>query len=234
MGTRGSHCCTYLLGIFWSALDSFLPWHLNEMVSTELTICLTLAAGALPAIPFMWFSEHIVDFCGHTNLLIIAFIFYIVRYTAVYALWNPWWLLLCNEALEFLTLSLAWLAAILYLRHLVPRHLTATGQGMAVAAHFCIGRCIGCIISGALSSSESGPGSLISLYQIGAIAAAVVASLYFIAYHCCFKQRCFSPGGTRGSSSRPGVSAGPTTNGTYTPLRVYHNSGADGQKTQRY
>ena len=78
----------------------------------------------------------------------------------------------------------------------------------------------------------TGPGSFIELYQIGAIAAAVVASLYFIAYHCCFKQCCFAPGGTRGSSSRPGVSAGPTTNGTYTPLRVYHNAGADGQKTQ--
>lgn len=64
-------------------------------------------------------------------------------------------MLLCCEALEFLTLSLAWLAAILYLRHLVPRHLTATGQGLAVAAHFCIGRSIGAIIAGALSSDES-------------------------------------------------------------------------------
>jgi patatin-like phospholipase/acyl hydrolase len=38
----------------------------------------------------------------------------------------------------------------------VPRHLTATGQGLAVAAHFCIGRSIGSIIAGALSSGESG------------------------------------------------------------------------------
>lgn len=71
-------------------------------------------------------------------------------------MWSPWWLLLCCEALEFLTLSLAWLAAILYLRQLVPRRLTATGQGLAVAAHFCIGRSVGSIIAGALSSDESG------------------------------------------------------------------------------
>ena len=76
-------------------------------------------------------------------------------FPALYALWSPWWLLLCCEALEFLTLSLAWLAAILYLRHLVPHRLTATGQGLAVAAHFCIGRSIGAIIAGALSSDES-------------------------------------------------------------------------------
>lgn len=221
-----------LLGIFWSALDSYLPWHLKELMGSELLLCLTLTAGALPAVPVMWFSEQVVNYCGHSNLLIIAFIFYIVRYTALYALWSPWWLLLCCEALEFLTLSLAWLAAILYLRHLVPRHLTATGQGLAVAAHFCIGRSIGSIIAGALSSGESGAGSLIYLYQAGAVAAAVVATIYFIGYHCCFKPRCLAPKSTRGSPSQAGVPSGPTTNGTYTPLRVYHNAGAEGQKIQ--
>ncbi|PSN54364.1 hypothetical protein C0J52_14108 [Blattella germanica] len=165
-----------LLGIFWSALDSFLP-------------CRSTACHPI----------------------------HVVFRAPLYALWSPWWLLLCSEALEFLTLSLAWLAAILYLRHLVPRHLTATGQGLAVAAHFCIGRCIGSIIAGALASPDS---------------AAVVASLYFIIYYCCFKPRCLSSAGTGGSPSRPGVSTGPTTNGTYTPLRVYHNAGADGQKAQ--
>ena len=86
--------------------------------------------------------------------------------TALYGLWNPWWLLLCSEALEFLTLTLAWLATILYLRHLVPRHLTATGQGLAVAAHFCIGRFFGSIISGVLSSSESGKESLFNDFSL--------------------------------------------------------------------
>jgi len=55
--------------------------HLNELFGSELLLCLTLTAGALPAIPVMWFSQHVVDYCGHSNLLIIAFIFYIVRYT---------------------------------------------------------------------------------------------------------------------------------------------------------
>ncbi|XP_069691081.1 uncharacterized protein SP1173 isoform X1 [Periplaneta americana] len=221
-----------LLGIFWSALDSFFPWHVKELLGSELLLCLTLTAGALPAIPVMWFSEQVVDYCGHSNLLIVAFIFYIVRYTALYALWSPWWLLLCCEALELLTLSLAWLAAILYLRHLIPRHLTATGQGLAVAAHFCIGRCIGSILAGVLASGESGAGSLMMMYQIGSVAAAVVATIYFIAYHCCFKSHWLSPRNSRGSPTRQGMSPGATTNGTYTPLRVYHNARADGQKVQ--
>jgi hypothetical protein len=50
-------------------------------MGSELLLCLTLTAGALPAVPVMWFSEQVVNYCGHSNLLIIAFIFYIVRYT---------------------------------------------------------------------------------------------------------------------------------------------------------
>lgn len=101
--------------------------------------------GAPPA-----YKSRVLSLCHLSLRGVVCF------FTALYALWSPWWLLLCCEALEFLTLSLAWLAAILYLRHLVPRHLTATGQGLAVAAHFCIGRSIGSIIAGALSSGESG------------------------------------------------------------------------------
>lgn len=32
-----------------------------------------------------------------------------------------------------------WVTAILYLRHLVPRHLTVTAQALPVIAHFCVG-----------------------------------------------------------------------------------------------
>lgn len=78
----------------------------------------------------------------------------------------------------------------------------------------------------------SGPGSLMYLYQVGAVAAAVVATLYFIGYHCCFKPHCLGPRSTRGSQAHSGVPSGPTTNGTYTPLRVYHNAGTDDQKVQ--
>lgn len=51
----------------------------------------------------------------------------------------PWWILLF-ESLEVFTLALMWVTAILYLRHLVPRRFTVTGQASAVVAHFCIGK----------------------------------------------------------------------------------------------
>lgn len=51
---------------------------------------------------------------------------------------TPWWVLI-SEAFEIFTLALMWITAVLYLRHLVPRKFTVTGQGMAVVAHFCLG-----------------------------------------------------------------------------------------------
>lgn len=48
------------------------------------------------------------------------------------------WIVVC-EILEVFTISLVWVTAILYFRHLVPRKYTATGQALPVIAHFCIG-----------------------------------------------------------------------------------------------
>nr|CAD7197746.1 unnamed protein product [Timema douglasi] len=212
-----------LMGAFWSALDSFLPWHLLELKGSELMIGVTLAVGALPAIPFLWWSEKVVDYCGHSNLLITAFTFYIIRYTGLSFITDPWWTLVC-ESFEVFTLSLMWVTAILYMRHLVPRHLTTTGQGIAVIAHFCIGRSLGALIGAVISSYSTEEHSLVMVYRVGAVVAAIVASVYFTVYHCCLKPRCLAPAGPGGMTPQTGAQ-GPTSNGTYTPLRVYHNGG---------
>ena len=62
----------------------------------------------------------------------------LVRFTGLSLVSDPWWSLI-SEALEVFTLGIMWVTAILYLRHLVPRHLTVTAQAWPVIAHFCIG-----------------------------------------------------------------------------------------------
>lgn len=52
---------------------------------------------------------------------------------------NATLLFLC-EFLEIFTLHVMYVTAVLYLRHLVPRKLTACGQALPVIAHFCIGK----------------------------------------------------------------------------------------------
>ncbi|XP_039279883.1 uncharacterized protein LOC111045438 isoform X2 [Nilaparvata lugens] len=216
-----------LLGTFWSCLDSYLPWYLVlELEGNDLLLALTFVAGALPSLPFLWFAETIVFYCGHTNLFITAFTFYIIRYTGLLFFSNPWWILLC-EGLEVFTLSIMWASAILYIRQVIPRHLTTVGQSLAVIAHFCLGRSIGAVLGGILSQNDS----LIQVYRVCAVVAAFVATAYYIIYYCCIKPKCLKPP-TRGYRNPHNAMQGSNTNGTYTPLKVYNKQGDKGSNNQ--
>ncbi|XP_076169472.1 uncharacterized protein LOC143147766 isoform X2 [Ptiloglossa arizonensis] len=218
-----------VMGTFWSAMDSYLPLHLQKLGANELPIGVAMTVGAVPAFLFLWKSEHLVDYCGHSNLLITAFTVYIIRFTGLSLVAGPWWSLI-SEALEVFTLGIMWVTAILYLRHLVPRHLTVTAQALPVIAHFCVGRCIGAVIGAYISVDDSDIiDSLRFVYRCMAVAAAGVAALYFILYHGLLKPRCHAHT-IQGPRQPPTVVQAMNGNGNYTPLRVYHNGmGRKGQ-----
>ncbi|XP_076231800.1 uncharacterized protein LOC143177626 isoform X2 [Calliopsis andreniformis] len=218
-----------VMGTFWSAMDSYLPLHLQKLGGDELLIGVAMTVGAIPALLFLWKSEHLVDYCGHSNLLITAFTVYIIRFTGLSLVAGPWWSLI-SEGLEVFTLAIMWVTAILYLRHLVPRHLTVTAQALPVIAHFCVGRCIGAVIGAYINVVDSDiVVSLRFVYRYMAVAAAVVAVLYFVLYHGLLKPRCHAYT-IQGPRHPPTVVQAMNGNGNYTPLRVYHNGmGRKGQ-----
>ncbi|KYM76774.1 Major facilitator superfamily domain-containing protein 6 [Atta colombica] len=218
-----------VMGTFWSAMDSYLPLHLQILGGDELSIGVAMTVGAIPAFLFLWKSEHLVDYCGHSNLLITAFTMYIIRFTGLSLVSDPWWSLI-SEALEVFTLGIMWVTTILYLRHLVPRHLTVTAQAWPVIAHFCIGRCLGSVIGAYINlGDEDIVQSLRFVFRCMAVAAAIVASLYFVLYHGILKPRCHAH--TIQSSRQPStIVQAMNGNGNYAPLRVYHNGmGRKGQ-----
>lgn len=137
--------------------------HIVQLRGTPLLIGLTVTVGSLPAVLYLFFAEKIVDYCGHSNILILGFVNYIVHFTGMTQVKQPVRklaviiinyivfvaaltfiddprFLLIVEALEIFTLHLMWVTAILYLRHLVPRKFTACGQALPVIAHFCLGK----------------------------------------------------------------------------------------------
>jgi len=200
-----------LLGLLSSAIDSYIPWE-----------CVVLAL--IPSAPVLWYSEKVVDYCGHSNILIVAFTFYIIRYTGL-LIFEEIWALFLFGALEVFTLILSWSTAILYFRHLVPRHFLVTGQAVAVIAFFCIGRCLGSVMGAVLF--EHIKNSTIpkwsdyyseTLYRVGAVLAAVIATTYFVLYHFCLKHK-WRRQSTK--TARPIVQE-TNTNGTYTPLKIYN------------
>lgn len=213
----------FLLGIFWNAIDTFLPWHVANIESGKpLIVGLTITVGALPAVLFFIFAERIVDYCGHSNILIFCFVNYIVHHLALILIEEAP-LLLIVEFLEIFSLHVMYITAVLYLRHLVPRKLTACAQALPVVAHFCLGRGIGALLGG-IAYSEY-PDKFPSVHKWFTIAAAIIAILYFCAYHFYLRPKCAAAPHLPPDPA-PAVVQSMNGNGSYTPLRVYHHEKA--------
>ncbi|CAG9765500.1 unnamed protein product [Ceutorhynchus assimilis] len=214
----------FSLGVFWNSIDSFLPWHIAKLsAGTSLIIGLTITVGAIPAVLFLIFAEKIVDYCGHSNILIFCFVNYILHHLALLLIdtSNPAPYLLLCEFLEIFTLHVMYVTAVLYLRHLVPRKLTACGQALPVIAHFCLGRFVGAFLGG--TAHDEYPYNFTRVHQAFTIAAAIVAFIYYCAYHFYLKPKCAAPVHLPPDPA-PAIIQSMNGNGSYTPLRVYHNS----------
>lgn len=183
--------------------------------------------AAIPAIFILWNAEIIVDYCGHANILIAAFAVHILRYTGLAYMDSPWYALL-THSLESITLVLVFATLILYMRHLVPRRLIATGQALPVIAMLCIGNALGTLIPPVYETNKH------KLFWDSAVIAAIVGILYFTLYHFYLVRKCGaarqappSPADLQthtevGNAGQNG--SAPTANGNnYTPLRIYHN-----------
>lgn len=101
--------------------------------------------AGIPAIILLWFAERIIDYCGHANILIAAFATHIVRFIALFTIESPWYAL-ATHSLESITIVLVFVTLVLYMRHLFPRRLIATGQAVAVIATLCLGNAFGIIV----------------------------------------------------------------------------------------
>lgn len=80
-----------ILGIMWGFVESFLFWYLLDLEAPKFLLGLTLTTGAIVSLPFLhsadWFLAHL----GHTNLMIIALVFYFIRYVGYSLIHSPFW-----------------------------------------------------------------------------------------------------------------------------------------------
>jgi hypothetical protein len=67
------------LGVFWGGMETFLYWYLEDLGASRLLLGLTVAVGAVPAIPVFFAIRPILRICGHANLLIVALTLYSAR-----------------------------------------------------------------------------------------------------------------------------------------------------------
>ncbi|XP_045534115.1 uncharacterized protein LOC106708597 [Papilio machaon] len=209
-----------LLGALCTTIDSYVPWTIVELNGTLTQVGLMMTEGALPAVPALWWAEALVDYIGHSNVFISAFTFYCLRYTGLAFSTGYGWVAVC-AVLQVFTLSLVWVTAVLYFRHLVPKKYTTTGQALPVIAHFCIGRCIGAIVGG-LVSLQAPLEAQRGVYRALGVAALAAAALYLALYHLLLAPRCAAQPAPPPHNLLQGLNANGASNGTYSPMRVYH------------
>lgn len=100
-------------------------------------------------------------------------------------------LIIVFEMLEVFTLHLMFVTAVLYMRHLVPRKYTATGQALPVITHFCLGRVLGSFLGGIGYTGKRD--DFIVVHHWFAVVAAAIGFLYFFIFHFYLKPYCVAP-----------------------------------------
>lgn len=230
-----------ILGTFWGSVHNYLKWTFSDCYAVTFTGLVLICA--------LFFNvDKFIEYCGHSNILIGGFAIYIIRFTALAGDQDRInWLTVVMEVIEPLVIGLIWITVILYMRHIIPRKFTATGQAIAVIAFFCLGKGFGALIG--LATDAKHPATTHRyIYETLAIVACVIAIVYFIVYNLILAPRFAAKpqshpptiiNGTQtsngGASSSGGLNGqsqqtNGQSNGSYTPLRVYHNErGKKGQ-----
>ncbi|KAI1280747.1 Major facilitator superfamily domain-containing protein 6-A [Halotydeus destructor] len=186
-------------GTLWGFVENFLFWYLKDLKAPNYLLGLTLTTGCIVGLPFLHSSEWILEKAGRVNLLILAQVFYMIRFVGYSYIENPWFCI-PFEALEAFTLHLMWVSAVTYAVSLTPPGLTATIQGTVGSIHYGIGRGLGSFIGGSLMAGF-GARLAFRFMGYGAAVSGIVFSLYYYV-SCCRKPRTLATNGKPEAAER--------------------------------
>ncbi|KAI9587501.1 uncharacterized protein LOC119632554 [Glossina fuscipes] len=233
-----------LFGTFWSSIHSYLMWTFAGAYA------IPFAALLLVVVLFLNLDKFI-EYCGHSNIFIAGFAVLVIRFTAL-SCKDAVWFIVLTEVLEPVVVGIVWITIILYMRHVMPRKLTATGQAIAIIMFFGLGKGFGALIG--LVRDEKYPDMQAGvLHETLAVLACLIALIYFVIYNLILAPRCTAKpvthiddmltgsasqtfanggggGGGVGSAGAPINGTGTGNGSSYSPLRIYHNErGKKGQ-----
>lgn len=199
----------FILGGLWHVQEAYRHIFLIDLIERSIieegiwrSKTFVYVIGALLAIPFIWNGEKIADCIGHTNIFILAFVSFALRFAGLYYdyEWGNSWVTLF-EILEPISFYLPWLAILLFIRHLVPKKFMAISHAIFVILFFAIGRALGFFYGVSVAHEPKQVASLkispeelqvfqnrevVDLKNIHTIAASIAcgaAVIYFIVYH---------------------------------------------------
>lgn len=226
----------FILGVLWFGQEAYRQIFSMDfieawIVGTDKTLwrskTFVYIIGAFLAIPLIWKGEKVVDCLGHSNIFILAFVSFALRFAGLYYDNKSEWSSL-YEILEPFSFYLAWLALLLFIRHLVPKKFLAIGQALLVILFFALGRGLGFFFGVSVAYEPKHLHNLdvdktiaqreekIDLQNIHSIYAAIAcaaALVYFIVYHLILLPRYRVPTNLLATNNESSVS----------PQRVFHD-----------
>nr|CAD7403475.1 unnamed protein product [Timema cristinae] len=122
-------------GTAWGYIESFLFWLLQDLGASGSLMGITITVAGVAGIPLLVLSGPIIDRIGHANVLFIGFIFYAIRLLGYSIIYNPW-LCLVFEAMESVTSSLSFTAAVTYAAKLSSTTTDTSIQGLLGGIYF--------------------------------------------------------------------------------------------------
>lgn len=180
-------CITFLVMMFvcgnmFGFVETFLFVYLKEDLSAPIYLLgLTITTGALVSIPFLYYSEYIVNKVGMVNVIIWALIMYGVRYVG-YSFITCAWYAFPFEALEVFTIYMLQVASAKYIKVFAPPGSLATMTGLAGGAHYGFGKGVGGLVGGVLKDQFSSTALAFRYFGIAAFLFGVLYAVFHGVY----------------------------------------------------
>lgn len=165
----------FVLGTAWGYIESFLFWLLQDLGGSRSLMGITITVGGIAGIPLLVLSGPIIDRIGHANVLFIGFIFYAIRLLGYSLIYNPWHCLFF-EAMESVTSSLSFTAAVTYAAKLSTTTTDTSIQGLLGGIYFGVGKGAGSLFGGYMMKAfDTRP-----TYRIFAVMCTITGAVYFL------------------------------------------------------
>ncbi|XP_018396195.1 PREDICTED: uncharacterized protein LOC108774550 [Cyphomyrmex costatus] len=165
----------FVLGTAWGYIESFLFWLIQDLGGSRSLMGITVAVGGIAGVPLLALSGPIISKIGHANVLFIGFVFYAIRLCGYSLIYDPW-LTLIFEALESVTTSLSFTAAVTYAAKLSTTSTDSSIQGLLGGVYYGVGKGSGSLIGGYLMKAFGTRPT----YQIFSVVTLLTGIIYFI------------------------------------------------------
>ncbi|XP_045495016.1 major facilitator superfamily domain-containing protein 6-A-like [Colias croceus] len=172
-----------VMGTAWGYLESFLFWFLQDLGASQSLMGITITVGGVAGLPLLVLSGPIISKIGHSNVLFIGFVFYAIRLFGYSLIYNPW-LSLIFEAMESVTLSLSFTAAVTYAALLSSTTTDTSVQGLLGGLYYGVGKGAGSLSGGYLMKYFGTR----TTYRLFAGATLVTGCIYFLFNRFCIRK----------------------------------------------